>query len=144
MARARGKVIGVNDFSPYLRALLDEYGKECLSVTISAADDVSREASHKLAINEKGAYTDRRGKYTRSWRAELRKTNTGVLATVYNKTEYRLTHLLENGHDVKNRKGGPVVGSAKPHPHIADVEEWAIEQFELEVAARIEGIHIRR
>lgn len=144
MARARGKVIGVNDFSPYLVALLDEYGKECFSATIKAADEVSKKAKGKLSVNESHAYKDRRGKYTREWRAELRKTNSSVLATVYNKSEYRLTHLLEFGHDVKNKKGGDVLGEAKPHPHIKDVEAWAIEQFELEVAARIEGIRIRR
>lgn len=37
-------------------------------------------------------------------------------AIVYNKQNYRLTHLLEHGHVVVNKKG--VVGWASPQPHI--------------------------
>lgn len=37
-------------------------------------------------------------------------------AIVYNKTNYRLTHLLEHGHVVVNKKG--IVGWASPIPHI--------------------------
>lgn len=38
-------------------------------------------------------------------------------AIVYNKENYRLTHLLENGHFIVNRKDGRL-GWAAPQPHI--------------------------
>lgn len=38
-------------------------------------------------------------------------------AIVYNKENYRLTHLLEHGHFIVNRKDG-MLGWASPEPHI--------------------------
>lgn len=39
-------------------------------------------------------------------------------ATVYNKENYRLTHLLEHGHFIVNKKNG-MLGWASPQPHIS-------------------------
>lgn len=138
MGKAKGKSIGVDQLSPYLRALMDEYDRDVFSFTVEATDKVAKDATRKLRQNSTGTFQNRTGNYRRAWRAELKKTHTSILATIYNKTEYRLTHLLEKGHAVKNRKGGPTVGQAKAYPHIAGVEEWAIEQFEIELAKAIE------
>lgn len=52
----------------------------------------------------KGWTVTRKGKSGESW------------YVVWNKTDYFLTHLLEKGHIIANKKGG--VGYAAPHPHI--------------------------
>lgn len=132
MSRAKGKTIKPQDFSQYMNALLDEYGAEIVSITIEAADTVSKQSKNKLRQKTTGSFKDITGSYRRGWRAQLRKFNTGVQATVYNATDYRLTHLLEYGHAMR---GG---GRSKEFPHIADVNAWAIEQFELALARGIE------
>lgn len=57
---------------------------------------------------------------------------------VWNATNYQLTHLLENGHLIVNKKGG--VGWASPIPHIDPAYERikkpfinAMEQVEITV-----------
>lgn len=137
MARTKGKLIGVNDFSPYLKELLDEYGDEVFHAVVSSAEKTGKESRNKLRTA--GDFSNRSGRYRKGWRAELTKTRLSAYATVYNATDYQLTHLLEKGHDVKNRKAGPSIGHAGSFPHISEVNDWAIEQFELELAMAIEG-----
>lgn len=57
-----------------------------------------------------------RGKYARGWRTEVDKTyGGGYGVVVYNATDWQLTHLLENGHIIANKKDGTGWASAKPH-----------------------------
>lgn len=123
-SRPKGTRIEPKDFSMWMNTLLDWYGEEVASVTASAADKVSKEARDKLKSKDTGAFNDITGSYRRGWRATLRKSRIYVEARVYNATDYRLTHLLEFGHQL--RKGG----RSQPFPHISTVNEWAIEQFE--------------
>lgn len=123
------------DFTHTMNALLKEYGDEVIQITVSAADGTAKEARNKLRANSAGAFKNRTGRYRRGWRANLIKKNTSVLAQVYNATDYQLTHLLENGHDVV--RGGVVVGHAKAYPHIAEVNDWAITAFESELYRRL-------
>ncbi len=132
MSRTKGKAIQPKDFSSYMNDLLDEYGAEIVSITIEAADNVSKGARTKLRQKSTGSFKDITGSYRRGWRAQLKKSRIGVFATVYNATDYRLTHLLEYGHAMR---GG---GRSKEFPHISDVNAWAIEQFELALARGIE------
>ena len=50
---------------------------------------------------------------------------------VWNKTNYRLTHLLEFGHNVKNG------GKARAVSHIRKVEEKMSKEFEEELKKKI-------
>lgn len=59
------------------------------------------------------------GDYRKGWRAK----RVGDKFIIHNKTEYRLTHLLENGH--AKRSGGRVEGI----PHIRPAEQEAINEF---------------
>lgn len=51
--------------------------------------------------------------YADTWTATRDKPSVVV---IHNKENYRLTHLLENGHFIVNKKGG--VGWSAPKPHI--------------------------
>lgn len=137
MARTKGKVIGPNNFSSYLSALLDEYGDDVFHALVESTEEVTKESRNKLRTA--GNFRNKTGRYRRGWRAEISKTRGGCIGTVYNATDYQLTHLLENGHDVKKRKSGPVIGHARSFPHISTVNDWAIEQFELALAMAVEG-----
>lgn len=65
------------------------------------------------------------GEYAKNW--AVKRDRYGH-ATIYNKAPtYRLTHLLENGHDVV--VNGQKVGEAPAHPHIKQVEEWVQEEL---------------
>lgn len=61
------------------------------------------------------------GEYARDWACDYSDRDGHHEAVVKNRHHYQLTHLLEDGHDIKNRKDGPVlghVGPAKPEHHI--------------------------
>lgn len=59
----------------------------------------------------------KRGKYEKGWRVKLSELRNGdVMAEVWNATDWQLTHLLENGHIIVNKKGG--VGWASGDGHI--------------------------
>lgn len=56
-----------------------------------------------------------RGQYAQGWRVEDKKYKSEYYAVVHNATDYQLTHLLENGHIIANKRDGTGWASAKPH-----------------------------
>ena len=62
------------------------------------------------------------GDYRKSWRvSKVGKRRVRVI--VHSKDEYRLTHLLEKGHALKNG------GRTQPIPHIRPAEQRGIDKF---------------
>lgn len=99
-----------------------------------AAKDASKKAADatkkrlRAVKHGKGSWR----KYSGSWKAKAQ--DGGYI--VYNEKHYRLTHLLEYGHDVI--VNGRKVGRAKAYPHIADAAEQGVKDFEREVKEEIE------
>lgn len=73
------------------------------------------------------------GKYNRGWSSKPQEGHSGsryyYSYVVYNKDKYRLTHLLEKGHAIKNKKGGVSYGDVAAFPHIAPEEERWNNEF---------------
>ena len=107
-----------------MNRILTDYSKDVIKETDEAFDNVSKECVQKL----KSSSPKRKGKYARGWTKTTEKggglkTNTVV---VHNKVD-QLTHLLENGHIIRNAKG--TYGRVAGIKHIAPVEEWAAEEL---------------
>lgn len=82
----------------------------------------------KLAKNDlqkSNAFKDVSGSYRKGWSIKTKREKYGVNVLLYNKTDPRLTHLLEKGHVVINKYGR--VGRAPAHPHIKIAKEKAEE-----------------
>lgn len=92
-----------------------------------ALDDAIKSTADEAVVKLKETSPKNRGKYRRGWKVKKVKGE----YTVYN-TQYQLTHLLENGHDVV--AWGRKVTRAKAQPHIKPVADWAQE----EVVKRVE------
>lgn len=105
--------------------LLDDYQSDVQQITIETMDDVSKEAVKTLRDTSPKAS----GSYARGWTV---KKDGQLSRVVYNKTDYQLTHLLENGHVIKNQFG--TYGRAPAIKHIKPVEEWAQKEFPLRVS----------
>lgn len=58
--------------------------------------------------------------------------------TVWNKTDYRLTHLLEKGHAL--RRGGRTYGHVKSFPHIAPMEDVAAQVLISRIEKNVKGL----
>ena len=59
---------------------------------------------------------NRKTPYRLGWTWEDHVYQHGERVTVWNETNWQLTHLLENGHFITNRRGG--IAWSEPKPHI--------------------------
>lgn len=75
----------------------------------------------------------RTGAYAQSWRIKTTEDSAfRYERTVYSaKPHYRLTHLLENGHDLV--RNGRVVGHVRPRTHLAPYAELIQLEFESDI-----------
>ena len=125
--------IRVDKLASEVNRILEEYVDATDEVVKAAADKVAKEAVREL--RESPDTPRRTGDYARGWTQKVT-ANRGRLynRTVYNAKHYRLTHLLEYGHAL--RQGG----RARAYPHIAPVEAKAVADFERLVTGGIEKI----
>lgn len=112
--------------------ILDSYSREVQEATNKAIDSVAKESASKL----RDTSPRKTGDYAKGWKVKKERGRDGLqTVTVHNKTNYQLTHLLENGHVVRNKKG--TYGRTRPIKHIAPVEEWAVDELPREIEERL-------
>ena len=100
--------------------LLDEVNKGIEKSAKTNIQQVARESVNKL----KNTSPVKSGSYARGWGT---KKQGDMDVVVHNRTDYQLTHLLENGHVIRNKKG--TYGRTHGIKHIAPVEEWAVDEL---------------
>lgn len=111
--------------SVQMENLLNEFSREVQDVTDEAIKDTAKEAVQKLQ-NSSPKLT---GDYGKGWAV---KADGKLCRIVYNKTDWQLTHLLENGHVIKNQFGS--YGRVSAKVHIAPVEEWAQSELPVRIS----------
>lgn len=100
--------------------ILDEYERVPEEAIEKASQKSARNAVQKL----KNTSPRKTGEYGSGWASK----KSGLGRVVYNKKAPALTHLLENGHVVRNIFG--TYGRAPTFVHIAPVEKEAVSEFE--------------
>ena len=104
-----------------MQAILDQ-------VQEAASDAVDAGAKRAATFTSKqlrGNSPTKSGEYKSGW--ATRKTGLKTY-TVYNRKMPGLTHLLEKGHVIRNKKGN--FGRVPGKPHIKPAEQLGIEEFE--------------
>lgn len=125
MAR-RSQKVGVINLEAALKDVLNEFGDDVYKVLGEAVDNVADEAVKKLHAGGSFGGT---GAYNSDWTAtDDRVGRFGKKKIVHNAEHYRLAHLLEKGHVIRNGTGR-TFGSTRAFPHIKPVEEWAIQEL---------------
>lgn len=118
-----------------IQEILGGYSSELDDALYQEAEKIAKEGVQKLKstspINKKK--TAHQGKYSKGWRMEIERGFGTVEATIHNKTDYQLTHLLEKSHLTRNG------GKTTPKVHIAPVEEQCIKEFEERITRKIEA-----
>ena len=116
-----------------LQEVFEEYSKEVKRAANNSADVVAKKTVTRL----KNSSPRKTGSYAKGWSIKRERGTAGInTVIVHNKTDYQLTHLLENGHIVKNAKG--VFGRAPAHKHIEPAEQWANEELPLEIERELQ------
>lgn len=106
--------------SVQMEELLDEFNKDVEMSAKKNIKNVAREVVAKL----KSTSPVKTGSYASGWAV---KKQGDMDAVVHNRTDYQLTHLLENGHVIRNKRG--TYGRVRAIKHIAPVERWANDEL---------------
>lgn len=110
--------------------ILTTYTRQVHQVMEQEIEAEAQETAKRLKSSSPKRQRYSRG-YARSWGVVKR----GDAYIVRNAKHYRLTHLLENGHVVRNGVG--TYGRAKAIKHIAPAEEAAAMRLPLRLKARL-------
>lgn len=106
---------------------INEFMRECIDENEEVLQERAQTAA-KTAVKElKRDSRKRSGKYAKGWKSTVESGATGIEATVHN-SQYQLTHLLENDHDIKNQTGRSY-GTAKGDKVISRIAERVGQQF---------------
>lgn len=118
------------DLASQIANVLSKYtGQVSMEVEVAALA-----VAKELLVRIKSAAPRKTGDYRKKMRLKTVKTSRYNKKHIWHVAapEYRLTHLLENGHATKS--GSVVPGT----PHIKPAEEWAVAEFEKRVKKAID------
>lgn len=112
-----------------MQKLLEQLDKDVQKAMDESMKQVAKESVSKL----KSSSPRKTGKYARGWTTKQIDKN-GIV--VHNSKHYQLTHLLENGHVIRNKYG--TYGRTSGIKHIQPVEQWASDELPLRIMEKIE------
>lgn len=116
-----------------MNKILENYNREAQE----AVDEAAKESAElcKNQLKNTSPKRPKHGEYARSWTIKTERSGLSNQYTVHNSKHYQLTHLLENGHVCRNKKG--TYGRVGPKKHIAPAADAAIQRFELSARVRL-------
>lgn len=125
----------INEMAIEIEAALKEYSDD-------VAEDIKKEVKQvaKETVDElKSTSPKKTGDYGKGWASKVAyEDRENIRVTVYNKKKGQLTHLLENGHAIKNGTGR-VYGRTRQFPHIGQAEEHAAKKLQNKAKVAIRG-----
>ena len=125
-----------------IKDILGTYSKQLDDELYNVAKEVAKTGVNTMKsvspVNKKA--TSNKGRYKRGWRMQVEKGFGTVEATIYNATDYQLTHLLERPHVGKNQYGVWGTVHPKSEGHISKTQEEVSKEFEKEVVKRIQEL----
>ena len=111
-----------------MQKLLNEYGDEITEVAQEVAKQVGKEGAD--IVRQKSAGHRRTGSYIRGWTSAVDVGKYGtVFARIYNKTDWQLTHLLNDGF-YSVRAGRRIEGDKHIDDAESEVNELLIKTLE--------------
>ena len=129
-----------NELSKAILTELNNYTENVSEKANDAVEDVAKESEKKLravrSVGESGTWN----RYPRTWTTKMHKRKKQrTEATVWNSRHYRLTHLLEHGHVVRNGTGrNNGRKETRKFPHIGPINDEAQKKLEEAIMEAIE------
>lgn len=111
--------------------ILNEYSNDIQEGITRSAIEVAEEGKNKL----KATSPKKTGDYRKGWKVEKRKGKGFIHTTIYNATDWQLTHLLEKPHAIRNQYGewGTYNPNKSGTTHIEPVEKECVSEFQKDV-----------
>lgn len=120
------KTIKIDSVANEIQVELKAYTEQLSEDVEKKVQSIANKCKKNIAENSpKG-----KGEYAKGWAVKKEKNRLYTIYTIYNKTKPALTHLLEHGHIIRNKKNGKVYGRTKAYPHIEPAEKEAIKEME--------------
>lgn len=109
--------------------ILNEYSNDIQEAITEEAFKIAENGKNKLRVTS----PKNTGKYSKGWRVDKRQGKGFVHTTIYNATDWQLTHLLEKPHVVKNQYGTWGTYNPQKTKHIEPVEVECVNEFNKKV-----------
>lgn len=142
-------IIKSNEFSVAVSHILSDYATDVQEAVAQAVEETGERALKIVRDKSPVRKGKGGGKYKKGWKKKIE--HAGIFSTqsrviIYNKDEYRLVHLLENGHQITRYPDSPggramygyqkvVGGRVEGIPHVRPAYEEA-ERLLPELTAR--------
>lgn len=111
--------VNINQLASEINRQLSLFANQTEETVQQVAEKTAQEGVEKLKVSS----PKKTGDYAKSW--TYRKVKGKFI--VHNKDHYRLTHLLEKSHALRNG------GRSRAQPHIKPVEQQMIRDFEADL-----------
>lgn len=130
--------VSTNELAGAVIKELNRYTEEVEARVAAAVIEVGNLGAKELQgitqVDESNVWKN----YPRGWTTENKRRKGQQTSEIHNKTYYRLTHLLENGHVIKNGTGR-TYGNTRAFPHIEAVDKKSVELLDKKIREAIEG-----
>lgn len=130
--------VSTNELAGAVIKELNRYTEEVENRVAAAVIEVGNLGAKELQgitqVDESNVWKN----YPRGWTTENKRRKGQQTSEIHNKTYYRLTHLLENGHVIKNGTGR-TYGNTRAFPHIEAVDKKSVELLDKKIREAIEG-----
>lgn len=134
------KVDAAQGLSAAIQQMLEEYQEDVEVKTDEILNKASKSCAKQLKSSSPVGKGPHKGRYAKGWTVKKDRSLKGISKigdyTVHNKTDWQLTHLLENGHVIKNQYGS-YSGRVPASPHIKDAEQTAIRECLSDLEAKL-------
>lgn len=110
-----------------IKQILNEYSNDIQEGIQEVTYKIAEDGKNKLKVTS----PKRTGDYRKGWRVSKRSGKGFAHATIYNATDWQLTHLLEKPHAIRNQYG--TWGTSKPQVHIEPVEQECIQAYKKDI-----------
>lgn len=121
------KKVDPDGFANACKQIMDEYGEEIKDLIQEVIPDAADYCVKEIRAHSKGK------SYPKGWAKKEQYTRgVGSSYVVYNRTKYRIAHLLENDHVIANKYGtyGMSTGDHVIAAAEERTEEWLMNEIE--------------
>lgn len=134
------RVIMAENLGEEIKKILNEYGEDLTKEIDEVGKKVSQKGRTAVRNEAVAKFKSRKGikRYARGWQINADVNRLYVSYEIYNKSQPTLTHLLENGHEMRGWATG--LPRFPGRPHIDPVAEKLSEEFEKEVLDAIQRL----